>query len=234
MHDRTYLSSWERLRYSRKCDLSIIRVNKLLHLEATRRFYSMVHFTVFSPTTLSLFLKAIGPRNKACITTICLGVEFLDRDVENMDGACETLSSLPRLNKLVVYIYVKLFSLEYLDRRAEGSEWHVQKWTARARVYASKLLLFAKLLVSQGADEDDKRRMLNTLEIKDRDEYRGNDFYLLRHYGYMNGRAGGGRVNPTCEELAAGLRDDIEKLLVKSDYQAASSGTYDTEPVWLK
>lgn len=239
MYDCPYRLLCERFRYSTKCDLSIIRVNKLLHIEATRGFYAMVHFRFFKLTALSLFLDLIGLRNKACITTIYLDVECLDGGIGNMDETCETLSSLPGLNKLVVYMYVKLFSTEYLncrymDRRFKDLEWHVYKWTTKTRNHARKLLLFVELLIGQGADEDDKRRMLDMLEVKGLGGYQGDDWYLLGHCGNMNGRAGDGRVDPTCEELAAGIRDDVEKLIVKSDYLAARSSKYDTELVWLR
>lgn len=143
-----------------------------------------------------------------------------------MDEACEALSSLPSLNQLVVG--VKFISLEYLHRRAKRLEfegiWHYLDWISGTKLYVRKLLLFAKLLVGQGVDDNEKRRLFSTLEIQCLNEYQDGRYRRIR----------AARGEPTDDELAAGLRDDVEKLLVRSGYLAASSNTYDIRPVLLE
>lgn len=226
--------------FSKKHDASILRVSKVLHCEATSVLYAKLEFTFSSSGALSLFLTNIGPQNRACLITICLETDMLNQYIEETASWLNTLVTSPKLAKLVVCVDV--ICLEYLDRKVKGSRyedygllWYTSNWISTSNACIENLRRIATQLITQGANEAEKRKKLAILELKSVSEQEDDTLELKRLPTEPLKLPNGVSIEQRFYgDVLAGLRDDIEKLLVLEGSLAASSDTFNTDLVWLR
>lgn len=221
--------------FSQKTDTSILRIGKLVHCEVASVLYAKLQFAFSSASALDLFLTNIGAQNGACITSIILEFDVSSHLCTVSVSWAHLMAPLPKLNKLVLCVDVVI--LEYLDRKANVRSVS-SLWTADTRPYTifeciEHLKLLAQLLVREGADEVEKRKKFDVLEFKIVDEKLVDDVEFQRNPEFSRSD-GVSLTQRRYNNVLIGVREDVEKWLVKEGLLAASSSAFDTKQVCLK